>query len=86
MTSPGISRYFDYRASNVWLADLEIDFLTVMAQNSLMGETLSDTIIRVARSIWASSPIKPGVEMYADRRSSEAHETRHFLAVRIGLR
>jgi hypothetical protein len=61
MMSPGISQYIDYRANNVWLADLEIDFLAVMAQNSLMGETLSDTIIGVART-WASSPVKLGTE------------------------
>jgi hypothetical protein len=48
--SPGVSEYFDYRGNQLWLADLDIHALAVIAQNRLVGETLSDTIIRGART------------------------------------
>jgi hypothetical protein len=50
MISPGISQYFDYCGNDVWLVDMDIDTLAVISQNSLMGESLSDTIIRGART------------------------------------
>jgi hypothetical protein len=49
MLSPGITEDFDYRGNHLWLVDLDIHALTVIAQNSLVGETLSDTIIPGAR-------------------------------------
>jgi hypothetical protein len=48
--SPGVGEYFDYRGNHLRLADLDIHALAVIAQNRLVGETLSDTIIRGART------------------------------------
>jgi hypothetical protein len=56
MLSPGISQYLLYRGNNLWQADLHIDALAVITQNSLMGETLSDTIIRGVRTRLGRKP------------------------------
>jgi hypothetical protein len=47
---PGMSEDFDYRGNHLWRVDLDIHALAVIAQNGLVGETLSDTIIRGART------------------------------------
>jgi len=50
MISPGISQYLHYRGDDLWQADLHIGDLTILEQNSLQGETLSDAIIRGVRT------------------------------------
>jgi hypothetical protein len=50
MISPGISQYFDYCGNDGWLVDMDTDVLDEISQNRLMGESLSDTIIRGART------------------------------------
>ena len=49
MLSPGISRYLHYRGNDLWQADLDIVALTLIYENRLMSETISDTIIRGVR-------------------------------------
>jgi hypothetical protein len=47
---PGISQYLDYSGHGFWRGELDIDLLAVILQNSLRGESLSDTIIRGVRT------------------------------------
>jgi hypothetical protein len=50
MISPGISQYMDYDGNDLWQADLDIDAVTTIEQNSLWGESPSDAIIRGVRT------------------------------------
>ena len=50
MITPGISWYLHDFGNDMWLADVDDDALAVIVDNSLPGESPSDTIIRGIRT------------------------------------
>jgi hypothetical protein len=50
MVSAGISQHLQYRGNDLWQADLDIQALSIIAENRLLGESPSDTLIRGVRA------------------------------------